>query len=288
MNREYKREEANDLTWFEALILGIIQGISEFLPISSSAHLVIAEKLLGIHIGTSPLAFEVFLHLASLLAVICFFWRDILAIVRDFLSYLFFRKEKYQTNFRFALLILLATLITLIVGKSIEGVFEERITNATTIGAALIVTGIFLILIEHGVTPGKRSLKEMTWKDGIIVGLGQALAVIPGISRAGSTLITALWSGLNKETAVRYSFLLSIPVIVGITILKLPDIYGAFSHDLVIPLILAFVASFIFALIGIKWLIHMLNQTKLSYFAVYCIALGIITWVYLNDSPVPM
>ncbi|WP_216830019.1 undecaprenyl-diphosphate phosphatase [Alkalihalobacterium elongatum] len=271
------------MNWFEALLLGIIQGISEFLPISSSAHLVIAEKLLGITMSTGNLTFEVLLHAASLLAVICFFWRDLLEIIKDFFSYLIHKTEKAKTNYRFAWLIVGATLITMGVGKGIEGFIGDRITQASTIGAALIVTGLFLILIEHGINVGNRTVKEMTWKDCIIIGFGQALAVIPGISRAGSTLIVALWCGLDKETAVRYSFLLSIPVILGITILKLPELTAETFAGVGFELAIACLASFIFAIIGIKWLIQMLNQAKLTYFAIYCIALGTITWIFLKD-----
>ncbi|WP_209125385.1 undecaprenyl-diphosphate phosphatase [Alkalihalobacillus sp. BA299] len=269
--------------WFEALLLGIIQGISEFLPISSSAHLVIAEKLLGIRMSTGSLTFEVLLHAASLLAVICFFWRDLLVILRDFFHYLFTKDKEAKANYRFAWLIVGATIITMGVGKGIEGVIGNNLTNSSTIGASLIVTGIFLILMEHGINIGKRTVKDMTWKDCVIIGFGQALAVIPGISRAGSTLIVSLWCGLDKKTAVRYSFLLSIPVITGITILKIPEITTNTFSGVGFELFIACITSFIFAIIGIQWLIQMLNQAKLTYFAIYCIGLGTITWIFLND-----
>ncbi|WP_179295530.1 undecaprenyl-diphosphate phosphatase [Bacillus sp. FJAT-45350] len=273
------------MNWFEALLLGIIQGVTEFLPISSSAHLILAEKLLGLEVG-STLSFEVLLHLSSLIAVICFFWKDLIIIIRDFFSYSLKKKQESYGNYRFVWLMVIATVITMIVGKSVEMVLEERITNTATIGASLIITGIFLILIEHGITPGKRTEREMTWKDGVIVGLGQALAVIPGISRAGSTLIASLWCGLSKETAVRYSFLLSIPVIAGISIIKLPELSTGQFEPFLFELSIAAIASFVFAIIGIKWLIQMLNNAKLSYFAVYCIAIGLVTWVFLKDIPV--
>ncbi|OLO26950.1 hypothetical protein BTR23_21500 [Alkalihalophilus pseudofirmus] len=271
------------MNWVEALLLGMIQGISEFLPISSSAHLVIAEKILGIQISTSNLTFEVILHAASLLAVICFFWRDLLDIIKDFLSYLLTKDQKAQANYRFAWLIVGATLITMGVGKGIEGIIGTNMTHSSTIGASLIVTGLFLILIEHGINVGTRTVKDMNWKDCIIIGFGQALAVIPGISRAGSTLIVSLWCGLDKKTAVRYSFLLSIPVILGITILKIPELTTETFSGIGFELAIACIASFIFAIIGIKWLIQMLNQAKLTYFAIYCIALGAITWIFLKD-----
>ncbi|MBU8905712.1 undecaprenyl-diphosphate phosphatase [Desertibacillus haloalkaliphilus] len=274
------------MTWFEALIIGIIQGLSEFLPISSSAHLILTEKLLGIEAKNEPLVFEVFLHFASLLAVICFFWRDVVAITKDFFTYLRKKSNAHYSNYRFGWFIILATIVTMVVGKGIEEIVDDRITNTATIGASLIVTGIFLILIEHGISPGTRTVKNMTWKDGIIVGIGQALAVIPGISRAGSTLIVALWSGLAKETAVRYSFLLSIPVIAGITVLKLPELSNFFHNGMWVEVSIAFAASFAFAIVGIKWLMAMLTNAKLTYFAFYCIVAGIFVWIFLRDTPV--
>ncbi|MEC2070516.1 undecaprenyl-diphosphate phosphatase [Alkalihalophilus marmarensis] len=270
------------MSWIEALFIGFIQGISEFLPISSSAHLLIVEKLLKINMSDSPLTFEVFLHLASLLAVLLYFRKDVLKLLQGSYQYLFKKDQRSEGDFRFTALMAASTLITMIVGKLMEGWFGDSITNTATIGAALIITGIFLILIEHGVNEGLRGPKEITWGHAVLIGLGQALAVIPGISRAGSTLVVALWCGLNKETALRYSFLLSIPIICGITLLKLPEIIGQFTDGVGLELWLAFISSFLFAIISIKWLIAMVQKAKLSYFAVYCISLGLITWIFLT------
>ncbi len=273
------------LNWLEALLLGIVQGITEFLPISSSGHLILLEKILHIEL-TNELTFEVLLHFASLLAVIYYFRKDLWNIINDFFLYLMKKNNNSKTNYRFVWLLLLTTFVTLIVGKGVEQAFDNRITSTATIGASLIVTGLFLILIEHGMKRGNRTIRDLNWKDGIIVGLGQALAVIPGISRAGSTLIVALWCGHSKETAVRYSFLLSIPIITGITILKIPDLLSSTFHPYLFELTIAFIASFLFAIIGIKWLISMLNNTKLSYFAIYCIIIGALTWIFLQDTSV--
>ncbi|WP_100406797.1 undecaprenyl-diphosphate phosphatase [Bacillus solitudinis] len=270
------------MNWLEALFIGFIQGISEFLPISSTAHLLIFEKVFSINIGENDLTFEIFLHFASLLAVLFYFRYELLKILQDFIAYLFKKNKRTKANFRFGLLMILSTLVTLIVGKGIEEGLGEGIRSTATVGASLIITGLFLILMEHGVHLGKRDVEQMTWKDGILIGFGQALAVIPGISRSGSTLVAALWCGLERDTAIKYSFLLSIPVIGGLTFLKIPEISSSFlqAHDIV-PLILAFISSFIFAIVGIKWLISMVQQTKLSLFAIYCIGLGVMTWTFL-------
>lgn len=279
----------NVLNWFEALILGIIQGISEFLPVSSTAHLVIAERLLHLQIdGSNTLTFEVFLHFSSLLAVIFYFRKDIFTLIQHFFKYLMTKKKQYYVNYKFSLFILLATLLTMIAGKGLETLLGDRLVHMATISASLIITGIFLIFIEHGIDEGNRKEGEMTLKDAIVVGLGQALAVIPGISRSGSTLILSLWCGMAKETAVRYSFLLSIPLILGITLIKIPEFIEAGYSEGILPLAVSFAASFVFAIIGIKWLIQMVKRTRLSYFAFYCIALGIFTWIFLADAPVSL
>ncbi|RXI99439.1 undecaprenyl-diphosphatase UppP [Anaerobacillus alkaliphilus] len=271
------------MNWIEALILGVVQGLSEFLPISSSAHLIIVQKILGIHVEGNQLEFEVLLHFASLLAVTIYFRKDLSDIVKGFFSYLLSRQNEKKVHFHFGWLLILSTGVTAVLGKLFEDVLGNNMTNTTTIGASLIVTGLFLILIEHGVKPGKRTAGQMTWRDGVIIGFGQALAVLPGISRAGSTLVTALWCGLDKQTAVRYSFLLSIPLIVGISIVEIPEMSPLFFNEYFFETTIAFIASFLFAIVGIKWLISMVNRTKLSYFAVYCIILGVIVWIFIQD-----
>ncbi|MCT8139720.1 undecaprenyl-diphosphate phosphatase [Anaerobacillus sp. CMMVII] len=273
------------MNWFEALILGIVQGLSEFLPISSSAHLLLVQKLLGIKVDGNHLEFEILLHFASLLAVTIYFRKELLDIIHGFFAYLLFKNKEKVAQFRFSLLLVFSTGITAIIGKLFEGLIGENITNTATIGASLIVTGLFLILIEHGIKPGKRTAREMNWRDGFLIGFGQALAILPGISRAGSTLVTALWCGLEKKTAVRYSFLLSIPLILGITIVEVPDMSPDFFNLYFVETTIAFIASFLFAIVGIKWLISMVNRTRLSYFAIYCIGLGTLVWIFLRDLP---
>jgi undecaprenyl-diphosphatase len=270
------------MNWWQAIIIGFIQGISEFLPISSTALMLIAQRLLDVPIGKKfKLSFETFLHIASVFAVIVYFRHDLCKILQDFITYIRTKNNKAQTNYRFVLLLIISTIVTIIVGKMIESILGNQLTNSATIGASLIITGLSLILIEHGLNGGTRIQSTLNWKDGIIIGIGQALSLIPGISRTGSTLFTALCLGLSKGTALRYSFLLSIPVFIGMTVLKLPDLIKSQTEITFFSLSIAFISSFIFALIGIKWFISMLQNTKLTYFAFYCIGLGIFTWRFI-------
>lgn len=268
------------MNWLEAIILGIVQGITEFLPISSSAHLIIIQELFGLEI--EGLAFEVFLHLASLLAVIIYFYKDLVTLFKEFFQYIGTRHPQYKTSFFFSLYLVLATLITAILGVPLESFMGNSLKSMTTIAISLVVTGILLMVIERGIRYGNRQDKDLNVLDAIIMGLGQTFAVIPGISRSGSTLVIALWRGMDKPTAVRFSFLLSIPVILGSTILMLPDMNAAHFQTSLGALAASFISSFVFAVISIKWLINFLNRGKLTYFAYYCFFIGGITFLFLR------
>lgn len=268
------------MNWWEALFLGAVQGITEFLPVSSSAHLVVAQELIGL--SFEGLAFEVFLHFASLLAVLIFFREDVYKIVVGFAQYMLTRQPVYKNSFKFGVYLIVATLITGVLGVLLEDLIGESLKSMTTIAVALFLTGVFLYLIERVKKYGHRRAEQMTIKDAIWVGLGQTISVIPGISRAGSTLVVALWCGLEKETAVRFSFLLSIPVILGSTVLMFPEMSTGQFHTGTTELILSFIASFIFAMIGIKWLIEFLKRSKLIYFTYYCFFMSAVVFIFLR------
>ncbi|MCM3714848.1 undecaprenyl-diphosphatase [Alkalihalobacillus oceani] len=268
----------------EALIFGIVQGITEFLPISSTAHIVITQILLGY--SFPGLGFEIFLHLASILAVVIYFRADLLTIIKGFFGYITSRSAEYRTSFYFALYIIVATFITGVLGLVLENAIRDVFKTPPFIAAALAVTGLFLIIIERFARLGNRTEKEMTFVDAVIVGLGQTISVMPGVSRSGATLITALFIGLNKDTAVRYSFLLSIPVILGSTVLAIGDFMeGSIIAEVGVgPLVIAFLATFVFSWLGIVWLIDFLKKSKLIYFALYCFAAAIFVYFYLENS----
>ncbi|BAB05240.1 undecaprenyl-diphosphate phosphatase [Halalkalibacterium halodurans] len=268
----------------EAIIIGIVQGITEFLPISSTAHIVITQFLFDY---TFPgFGFEIFLHIASILAVILYFRKDLLQVIVGFFSYFKDKSEENRIQFMFAIYIIVATGITGVLGLLLEDLVGAQMKTPPFIAGALIITGTFLIIIERFFVYKDRTVKDMTLKDSIIVGLGQTLAVFPGISRSGATLITALFSGLNKETAVRYSFLLSIPVILGTSVLAIGDLLDGTLVEQVggLPLIISFIVTFFFSWLGIIWLIDFLKRSKLIYFAFYCFALAIFVFFYFDHN----
>ncbi|MBU9724046.1 MULTISPECIES: undecaprenyl-diphosphatase UppP [Bacillaceae] len=271
------------MTLFEAIIFGIVQGLTEFLPISSTAHIVITQLIFGY---TFPgLSFEIFLHLASVLAVTIYFWKDLWRVIQGFFKFLGGKREENKTQFFFGIYILVATIITGVLGMVLTDVASDAIKTPPFIALALTVTGVALIFIERFHRTGNKSEETMTFWDSVLVGLGQTLAVIPGISRSGATLVVSLLAGLNRETAVRYSFLLAIPVILGSTVLAIDD-FSVTMVDYIGPmnLVVSFVVTFIFSMIGIVWLIDFLKKSKLIYFAIYCFIVAILVFTLLDPT----
>jgi undecaprenyl-diphosphatase len=272
------------MSLIEAIIFGIVQGITEFLPISSTAHIIITQMLLGY--SFPGFGFEIFLHLASILAVIIYFRKDLVEVIVGSFSFFGNRSKENRVQFLFGLYIVVATGITGVLGILLEGSIGNFLKTPPFIAIALATTGLFLIIIERFFKYGNRTVENMTFLDSVIVGLGQTLAVIPGISRSGATLITALFAGLSKETAVRYSFLLSIPVILGSSVFAIGDFAdGSLVADIgLLSLVVAFLATFIFSWLGIVWLIEFLKKSKLIYFAIYCFVAAIFIFFYFDAN----
>jgi len=267
------------MQYWEAILYGVAQGLTEYLPISSTAHVVLVSYLLGEPLP--GLAFEISLHLASLLAVVAYFRSDLRRLVAGFLGYLHRRRPEDRPPFLFGCYLVVATAVTGVAGVVLMETMGERLKSPPVMAAALALTGAALVFIERIRAYGARGEREMRIGDALWVGLGQAIAVLPGISRSGSTLVVALLCGLERETAVRYSFLLALPVIVGSSILALPELQGGGVLSAIGwgPLLAAFAASFATSVAGIVWLLAFLRRGKLAWFAVYLFALAL--FVYL-------
>jgi len=269
----------------EAFIFGFVQGITEFLPVSSTAHIVITQMVFGY---TFPgLAFEIYLHIASIFAVIIYFRRDIFAVIVGFLSFFKNKTRENKTHFFFGIYIIVATFITGVLGILLQDFVGDTMKTPIFISIALTVTGLALIFIERFHNYGDRTEKDMTMKDAIIVGLGQTIAIFPGISRSGATLVAALLVGLNRDTAVRYSFLLVIPIILGSTVLAFDELGSGMFQSIGIPaLVVSFISTFIFSWLGIIWLIGFLKKSKLIYFAIYCFVVAILVYLFIDPTTV--
>lgn len=266
----------------QGIIIGIVQGLTEFLPVSSSAHLVFIQNILGVE---SSLAFDTFLHLGTLIAVLWFFRYDIYKMLKswwlsigDILQRRFkegFREDPYK---RLAWYVILATIPVGIVGVLFEDSIDALFAGALYVPAFfLFVTGTILYLSQR-MTSGEINYDTITKKEALFMGLGQACAILPGLSRSGTTIAAGLTIGLDKEFAAKFSFILSIPAIMGAFVLQLKDIGTAMDANF-LPVFLGFVASIIAGYLAIKWMLDLIQNKSLDIFSYYCWAVAIIVFV---------
>jgi undecaprenyl-diphosphatase len=249
-----------------AIILGIIQGLTEFLPVSSSGHLEIAKAILGKNkVGEESLLMTVVLHFATALSTIIIFRKDILEILNGLLQF------KNNDSFWFSLKIVLSMIPAAFVGVFFNDEIEALFGGALTlVGSMLLVTGLLLFLADKA----KASAKKVGVKHAILIGISQAIAILPGISRSGATISTSVLLGIDKEKSARFSFLMVVPLIFG---KMFKDILsGKMSTDDVTfpPLIIGFIFAFITGMIACKWMIKLVKNSQLKYFAYYCFVIG--------------
>lgn len=264
----------NVIELLKYLFLGLIQGITEPIPVSSSGHLVLFEHFFGLKI--SGLSFEVLVNFASLLAVLFIYRSDLIQLTKNSVSYLAVsdKTESMKKDFYFVLYLIIGTIPAGIIGVLFQDQIAAIFKGVRVIGFTLIITGIALWLIRN--LKGSKGDGELTLKDSIIIGLSQAVALIPGISRSGATIVSSMALGTKRETALKFSFFLYIPVSVGGMILSLSDlIHDPRMGELFLPYTLAFIASLVASYFSLKWFINIMQKGKLGYFSIYCFVVGI-------------
>tara|TARA_B100000315_G_scaffold258650_1_gene311560 strand:+ start:2597 stop:3421 length:825 start_codon:yes stop_codon:yes gene_type:complete len=270
----------------QAVILGIIQGITEFLPISSSGHLVIFQRLFGLK--EPELFFDVSVHIGTLAAVVIFFWNEIRSIIISLLHFFkaFSKKEVSFANIyedaeaKLALMIVIGSIPTGIIGLLLSKGADKIFSSVSITGFMLLINGLLLWSTRR---IKKEGAADFSIKKALLIGIVQGLAVIPGISRSGSTIATAIFLGLNKEMAVRYSFLLSIPAIIGAEILVLKDLSDpmiSFSATL-----MGTVSAFIIGYFSLKLLLYIVKKRQLHFFAPYCWIIGLVALFWGWQTP---
>lgn len=255
------------MTALESVILAAVQGLTEFLPVSSSGHLVLAQSLFGIF-PAEALVYDVVLHVATAVAAIAFYRREIAGVMRGLFPPYRQAPAAIVASRRILLLLLVASIPTGLIGFLFKDFIEGLFESVPAVAGGLFITGAILIAASR-ITPGREGLEKAPWWKAALVGLAQGIAIAPGISRSGSTIAAALFAGLRREDAVRFSFLLSIPAIAGASLLKLRDLTVAETGDL-----MQHVPGFaIAALVGYGSILLVLRWTrkgKLWYFGVYC------------------
>ncbi len=259
-----------------ALIYGIVQGFTEFLPVSSSGHLVLASHLLGIE--APGITLEVMVHFGTLLAVLAIYWKDIkgLAITALALVIPGFNKKALTVERKsLLLLIIVGTIPAAVLGLLFKPYFERAFTSTLMVGLMLLVTGSVLMLASKQ-RAGKKKAEKISVIDAVYIGLAQAAAMLPGISRSGMTISAGLGRKMERQDSARFSFLLATPAILGATILEMRDMGAVFESGALepIPLFIAVLASFVSGYIAIKVLLKVLQTGRLELFAYYCWMIG--------------
>ncbi len=273
------------MSYFEAIILGLVQGLAEFLPISSSAHLALLQQFFGID-ETKVLLFAVLLHVGTLISVFIVYWKDIWELIvelgmtiRDLCTGKGLRLQERPVR-KLGVLIIIATIPTAIIGILFDDLFNGLYTSIIPIGICLIITG-FLLFFAERMGNSRRGLQQMNFRNAFFIGLVQGLAICPGISRSGSTLFGSLLCNLDRKFAVKFVFLISIPSILGSAIVETPDaIEAGFDLAQLGPIIVGMAVAAIAGLIAIKTMIKLVSDKKLSYFSYYVWALGAIVVLY--------
>ena len=250
-----------------AIILGIIQGLTEFLPVSSSGHLEIFKVILGDNkLPNESLLMTVILHFATACSTIVVFKDDIKDLLLGLFSF-----EK-NDSFWFSVKIILSMVPAVFVGFFFESEVESLFNgNLIIVGSMLILTGALLFLADKA----KPSEKKISFSSSLLVGIAQAIAIVPGISRSGATISTAVILGIDKENAAKFSFLMVVPLIIGKVIKDITSAETIVNNESVFPLIIGFVFAFITGMIACKWMIKLVKNSKLKYFSIYCFLVGI-------------
>ena len=274
----------------ESILLGVIQGLTEFLPISSTGHLTLAGKFMNLISSEHPerwTSFIAVIQLGTLLAVLVYFWKDIIHITKDFIGDNIIKPVKYsQQNFNSKLgwLIIIGTIPVVLIGLTFKDLIEGALTkNLYVIAGSLIVLALILAIAEK-TAKFKKDVENITILDSIIIGIAQALSLIPGSSRSGTTITAGLFVGLNREAAARFSFLLSIPAVFASGALQLYEALEFINQTMAVNLIVATLVSGISGYIAIDFLLKFLKKNTTFLFIYYRIALGIFILLLLFNN----
>ena len=272
------------MEWLDALILGIVQGLSEYLPISSSGHLEIFREILGINLPNEDiLEFDVMLHAATVLSTLVVLWNEFFPLCRSFFTI------KRDDNFYYVCKILISCIPVAVVGLFFKDTVESFFGgNLTTVGICLCITAALLAFAYFFRTKPEETNKltgrvyrprDITWLDAFVIGIAQSIAVLPGLSRSGTTIATGILLGDKREKVASFSFLMVIIPILGETLLNIKDMISepaASSNVGMLPLTIGFIASFVVGCLACKWMLNIVKKGKLVWFAVYCVIMGII------------
>lgn len=267
-----------ELSWTESLVLGIIQGLTEFLPVSSSGHLILGARLLGL--PAPGLSFSIWVHVGTMLATLFMLYNEIMWIIKGVFAPRSSQDRSSALNIVF--LVILASIPAAICGLLFNDIVEKAFNSVLVASLGLIFTGIYLFLSRNltdsldRVSRGSKMFSSLSWKNALAMGMSQAVAIIPGVSRSGTTITTGLFSGVKREDAARFSFLLSIPAIAGAALLDVKSLVAQGEPWVSGQCFLGGVVSFLAGLLALRWVFRLVRHGEFYRFSYYCVIVGII------------
>lgn len=268
------------MDWFEALVLGLLQGLTEYLPVSSSGHLAIGSALFGIHAEES-MAFTIAVHVATVLSTLVILWKEVAWLFKDLGHYCAHPSDGLNGGTRYTINIIISMIPVGIIGLFFKDKVEEVFGSGLLIVGLMLLVTAALLTFSYRYSSGRK--QSISMLDAFIIGLSQAVAVLPGLSRSGTTIATGLLLGNRKDNMAQFSFLMVIPPILGEAILNIIDMakhgVGALGVE-PLPLLVGFIAAFLSGCAACKWMINIVKRGKLIYFAIYCLIVGAVTIIY--------
>ena len=260
------------------IIVSIIQGIGEILPISSSGHMIIIKTILNLN--GNDLTFEIFLHFASLLAIVLFFFKKIWTMAISFFSYIFNKEkrnnEENKKNFKLTINLIIATIPAGIIGILFNDLIEEYLSSMWTVGIFLLLTSAMLFIST--MIKRTKTSNELTYFDALIIGLFQCIGILPGVSRSGSCLTGGSLRKINQSDATEFAFIMAIPIMLGSALVSIDEIGTALQNkDLFIPYIISFIVTFVTTYFALKFFLKIVRKQKLTTFSIYCLIMGIVS-----------
>jgi undecaprenyl-diphosphatase len=266
----------------DGLLLGVVEGITEFLPVSSTGHLTIVEGLLGLKTDSDQVtAFTAVIQMGAIIAAVLFFRRDIIRIITAFVRGLGSAEARQEFDWHLSICVILGSIPIAIIGLALKSVIEGPLRNLWVVAAALILWSAVLVVAERGATQ-RRHEQDLTYRDALFIGVMQCFALIPGVSRSGATISAGLLRGVDRVTATRLSFLLGIPALFAAGLLELKKAVS--THGSLGPTVLATVVSFLVAYVSIAWLLKFVSHHSIARFVPYRVAVGVVVMVLLATS----
>lgn len=282
------------MSLWKAVLLGLIQGLTEFLPVSSSGHLVLIKQLLHVDLESGGMFFDVMLHFGTLLAIFVAFWNDISHLIREgfhilgdsfsnvgrFFQNLTGKQRSYhkivRSSYRkYLMLVIVSTIPTGIIGVVFKDYVEQANSIALVPACCLLVTAVFLVIADMA-EPGDKKPKDITYKESALVGVAQGIATLPGVSRSGTTITACLLCGFDKKFAVKYSFIMSIPAVLGAVVLEVGDLTSlALTQTDVFYCVIAMLVAAVSGYLAIRFMMGLIRGKRFKYFAIYCAVVGV-------------